>query len=159
MTYIIIGNCAAGINALEAIREKDKKSKVIVISDEKYPAYCRCLISYYLAGTRNEEDLLLRPKGFYEKMNAQFMPGRKVLGVLPKNKKIILEDKQEISFDKLLISTGGSSKPIGVDGEEKKGVYKFRTIDDAKGLLSLCKSSKKAVILGGGLVGLKAAYV
>jgi len=158
MKYVIIGNCAAGINALEAIRENDKKSPITIISDENYPAYCRCLISYYLAGTRKENDLLLRPEGFYDKMGAETLFGKKVIGVLPEKKKIIMQDKKELAFDRLLIATGGNPKSIGVEGEDKAGVYKFRTIDDAKGLLKLASSSKKAVVLGGGLIGLKAAY-
>lgn len=143
---------------MEAIRQKDSRGEIVIISDENYPAYCRCLISYYLAGVKKEEDLLLRPKSFYQKLNAQALLGKKATGVDVSKKKVVLDDKKEIAFDKLLIATGGNPKSIGVEGEVKKGVYKFRTIDDAKGLLELSKISKKALILGGGLIGLKAAY-
>ena len=57
MQYAIIGSSAAGISAIEAIRTKDKTSKIIVVSDEKKPLYSRCLISYLLAGTIDEKNI------------------------------------------------------------------------------------------------------
>ena len=54
--FVIIGNSAAGISAAEAIRSKDRESKITIISDEDYNSYCRCLISYYLAGEITEEE-------------------------------------------------------------------------------------------------------
>ena len=59
--YVIIGNSAAGIAAVEVIRRADKESKITVVSDEEYSSYCRCLISYYLAGDIKEEKLFYRP--------------------------------------------------------------------------------------------------
>lgn len=158
MKYVIIGNCAAGINAVEAIREKDKEGGITIISDENHPVYGRCLISYYLAGVCREEDLFLRPKDFYERMNAELLLGEKVIGVKLSEKRILLEDKKEIGFDKLLIAAGAQAKSIGIDGENKKGVFKFRTLNDAKALMDISKTAKRVVILGGGLIGLKAAY-
>ena len=64
--FIIIGNSAAGIAAVEAIRQRDKDSKIIVISDEAYPVYCRCLISYYLAKEVKDDKIFYRPENFYK---------------------------------------------------------------------------------------------
>lgn len=158
MKYVIIGNSAAGINAVEAIREKDKTGMITVVSDENYSVYGRCLISYYLAGVRSEEELFLRPKDFYERMHVEPVLGKKVIGVNSLRKKILLEDNKEIDFDKLLIATGASAKSLSIDTEDKRGVFKFRTLDDAKALLDISKKAKRVVILGGGLIGLKAAY-
>lgn len=158
MRYLIIGNCAAGIHAVEAIRSVDNKGELIVVSDENCLPYCRCLLSYYLAGTHEEEDLLLRPKGFYEKMKVRPLLGKKVTSVDPSKKKAALADGEEIGFDRLLIATGSSAKSLGVEGEEKAGVFKFRTIADARGILEMAKAAKKVLVLGGGLIGLKAAY-
>ncbi|MBN2119786.1 MAG: NAD(P)/FAD-dependent oxidoreductase [Candidatus Omnitrophica bacterium] len=158
MNYVIIGNCAAGLNALEAIRAQDKKGQITVISDESYPVYGRCLISYYLAGLKQKKDLFLRPGDFYERMKANTLLGKKAIRLLPEKKKVILENKQEVVFDTLLLATGGYPKPLGLPGEKKPGVYTFRTLDDAEALLKLSKTAKRALVLGGGLVGLKAAY-
>lgn len=157
MKYVIIGNCAAAVNAIEGIREEDGGGSITVISEEKYPAYCRCLISYLVAGSRDENDLALRAKNFYEKMKVEVLFGRKAVSIKPAEKKILLENSQELNFDKLLIAAGGRARPAEIEGEEKEGVLKFRTIEDALALIKLLKTSKTAVILGGGLIGLKAA--
>ena len=75
--FVIIGNSAAGISAVEAVRKKDKESKIIVISDEDYSAYCRCLISYYLAGDVKEEKILYRPESFYKENNIELILKKK----------------------------------------------------------------------------------
>ncbi len=158
MDYLIIGNCAAGINAVEAIRKKDQKSKITVISDENYPAYCRCLISNYLAGTHQEENLLLREKNFYKDNRMELILNKKVESVKPEDKRIVLSDGKELKYDKLLIATGGSPKFLGVEGEDKYGVFGFRTLNDAKEILKLIPRAKKVLVFGGGLIGLKAGY-
>jgi len=158
MDYLIIGNCAAGINAVEAIRGRDQKCKITVISDENYPAYCRCLISNYLAGTHQEENLLLRERNFYKDNSIELILNKKVESVKPENKRIVLSDGKELKYDKLLLATGSSPKLLGVEGEDKDGVFGFRTLNDAKEISKLIPRTKKVLIFGGGLIGLKAGY-
>jgi len=156
--FIIIGNSAAGIAAVEAIRQRDKTSKIIVISDEDYSAYCRCLISYYLAGEVKEDKILLRPKEFYTENNIELLLNKKVSKVDPKKNRIVFEDKTNLTYDALLIATGGSPKFPDTPGIKKRGVFGFRTIKDAKEIEGLLPVTKTACVLGGGLIGLKAAY-
>jgi len=157
--FVIIGNSAAGIAAVEAIRQKDKVSKVMVISDEDYSSYCRCLISYYLAGEVKEDKVLYKPETFYKENNIELLLNKKVLRVDPKKNRLICEDKSNLSYDSLLIATGASPKfPQNVAGIKKRGVFGFRTIKDAKDIEGLLPVTKTASVLGGGLIGLKAAY-
>jgi nitrite reductase (NADH) large subunit len=156
--FIIIGNSAGGIAAVEAIRRIDKSSKITVISDEDYSSYCRCLISYYLAGEVKEDKILLRPKEFYSENNIELLLNKKVSRVDPKKSRVICEDKTNLSFDSLLIATGGSPKFPETPGMKKRGVFGFRTIKDAKEIEGLLPVIKTACVLGGGLIGLKAAY-
>lgn len=157
--YVIIGNSAAGIAAVEAIRLRDKESKVIVISDEGYPAYCRCLISYFLSGEVKEDKLLYRPESFYKENNIELYLNKKVTRVDPKKSRVICEDKAVFNYDALLIATGSSPKfPENIKGIKKTGVYGFRTIKDAQVINGQAPVVKTACVLGGGLVGLKAAY-
>jgi len=156
--FVIIGNSAAGISAVEAIRKTDKESKIIVISDEDYSAYCRCLISYYLAGDVKEEKILFRPQNFYKDNDVELLLNKKVSRVDPKKNRVICEDKNQIGYDALLIATGASPKFPETQGIKKKGVFGFRTIKDAKDIAGLLPVTKSACVLGGGLVGLKAAY-
>jgi len=130
--FIIIGNSAAGIAAVEAIRQRDKDSKIIVVSDEDYSAYCRCMISYYLAGDVKEDKILYRPKDFYKDNNVELVLNKKVSRVDPKKSRIVCEDKTSLAFDSLLIATGASPKFPETPGMKKRGVFGFRTIKDAK---------------------------
>jgi len=157
--FVIIGNSAAGIAAVEAIRQRDKDSKVIVVSDEDYTSYCRCLISYYLAGDIKEDKVVYRAQDFYKENNIELLLGKKVSRVDPKKNRVICEDKSQLNYDALLIATGAHPKmPENLKGIKKKGVFGFRTLKDAKDISDLLAVTKAACILGGGLVGLKAAY-
>ncbi|MBE0479217.1 NAD(P)/FAD-dependent oxidoreductase, partial [Candidatus Aerophobetes bacterium] len=156
--YVIIGNCAAGINAVEAIRDIDDKSEVTVISHENYPAYCRCLISEYLAGERQENQLLYREKNFYKKNKVNLNLGEKIVKVDSAGKKIFTKSGKKISYGKLLIATGARPKGLDIPGEHKEEVFGFRTLDEAKKIKELAKNAEKVLVFGGGLIGLKAAY-
>ncbi len=156
--YIIIGNSAAGIAAVEAIRQRDKASKILVFSDEDYPAYCRCLISYYLAGDIKEDKILYRPESFYKENNIELSLNKKVIRIDPKKNRITCEDKSQFNYDALLIATGASPKFPETKGIKKRGVFGFRTIKDTRGIAGLLPVTKTACVLGGGLIGLKGAY-
>ncbi len=156
--FIIIGNSAAGIACVEAIRQRDKDSKIVVISDEDYSAYCRCLISYYLAGEVKEDKILYRPESFYQENNIELLLNKKVSRVDPKKNRIICEDKTSLTYDALLIATGAFPKFPELPGIKKRGVFGFRTIKDAKEIEGQVPVTKTACVLGGGLIGLKAAY-
>ncbi len=108
MKYLIIGNCAAGVNAVEGIREFDTKGEITLISDENYPAYCRCLITNYVIGTHKEKDILLTGANFYKEKKVNLLLGEKVKQVNTKKNTVVLDDGKTISFDKLLIATGAS---------------------------------------------------
>jgi len=156
--FVIIGNSAAGIAATEAIRRRDNASKIIILSDEDYPAYCRCLISYYLAGDIKEDKLSYRPESFYKENNAEIFLNKKVARVDPKKNRVICEDKNQFSYDALLIATGASPKIPEIKGIKKKGAFGFRSIKNTRDILAVAPVTKAATVLGGGLVGLKAAY-
>ncbi|MFH0948162.1 MAG: FAD-dependent oxidoreductase [Elusimicrobiota bacterium] len=158
MNYVIIGASAAGISCVEAIRSIDAEGKITVISDENYPIYSRCLLSYYLAGMIPEEKLKYREDDFYKKYNVHAIIGKTVKSVLPSEKKVKLSDESVLPFDKLLIATGSRSKMENILGVDKEGVFGLRNIEDARGIEKRLKKSKTAVMLGGGLIGLRAAY-
>ncbi len=157
--FVIIGNSAAGTSAVEAIREKDTDSKITIVSDEDYNSYYRCLISYFLAGEIPQEKLVHRPEDFYKENNLNLILNKQVIKVDPRKNRIVLEDKTLINYDVLLIATGVSAKfPAGLKGLKKAGVFGFRTINDVRGILNLTAVSSSSCVLGGGLIGLNAAY-
>src|SRR3990167_4964419 len=132
MQYVIIGSSAAGINAIEAIRTKDKASKIIVISDEKNPLYSRCLISYLLAGTIDEKKIWYKPSSFFKDNKVEALLGIRAEKINAVKKEITLcrgrsrpppTNKEKIKFDRLLIATGASPKLEDIPGIDKKGIF------------------------------------
>ena len=156
-TFVVIGNSAAGLAGIEAIRKLDKNSRIINISQEPYRPYSRCLLSYYLAGLISQEQLWIRPANYYKDLGVEPLLGCSVEAIDRKNKTLKLKKGNELNYDKLLFAAGSSAKQIEVAGVQKKGVFCLRTLDDAKGILSLLGEAKDAVILGGGLIGLRVA--
>lgn len=151
--YLIIGNSAGGIGAAEAIRQVDKAGAVTIVSDEPYPAYSRPLISGYLAERRPLEKMLFRLPDFYKENNVQTILGQKVTGLNITKRNIKLEDGRTITWDKLLLATGGSSIVPRIKGIELKGVFTFNKLDDARAIDKSLKPAAQAVVIGGGLVG------
>lgn len=156
--YLIIGNSAAGVAACEAIRKKSAGDKVTIISDEDSPAYCRCLISYYLAGDVKGKDVVYRPESFYKKNAIELVLNKKVVGIECGKGFVRCADKTEYGFDSLLIATGASPRLPKIKGIDKSGVFTFRTMKDAGDIAGFLPAAGSACVLGGGLVGLKAAY-
>jgi NAD(P)H-nitrite reductase large subunit len=154
--YLIIGNSAGGIGAAEAIRQVDKKGALTIVSDEPYPAYSRPLISKYLTGERNLEEILFRPLDFYDQNNIIFLPGKKVSHLGLDHQSAQLEDGEQIAWEKLLLAVGG--KPIfpKMKGSSKRGVFTFTNLDDAKAIDRFLDTARKAVVIGGGLIGISA---
>jgi len=155
--YIIIGNSAAGIAAVESIRARDKNAKVIVISDEDYSAYCRCLISYYLSGEVKEDKIIYRPESFYQDNNIELCLNKKVVRVDLNKNRVVCADKSSFNYDCLLLASGARPKFPELPGIKKRGVFGLRTFKDAQEISALLPITKTACILGGGLIGLKAA--
>ena len=154
--YLLIGNSAGGIGAAEAIREMDKAGSIAIVSDEPYPVYSRPLISEYLAEKCTLERMLFRPSDFYEKNDIQTFLGKKVKQLDPAEHKVELEDGSKIRWEKLLLATGGSPIMPKIEGLEKRGVFTFTTLDDTKAIDQCLTGKARAVVIGGGLLGVSA---
>jgi NAD(P)H-nitrite reductase large subunit len=157
--YLIIGNSAGGIGAMEAIREIDVDGSMAVISDEKYHVYGRPLISYYLANEIDYHKMFYRPFDFYEKKNIKAILGRRAVNIDFDKKSVKLDNGEEIGFEKLLLATGGTPFVPPIKGTESYEFFNFITLDDAIKVRERLASEtvETAVVLGGGLIGLKAA--
>lgn len=158
MKYVIIGNSAAAIGTVQGIRQADKTGQIVMISDEEYHTYSRPLISYWLKGDVTEENMRYRDEDFYEKNDVDTLFGTKVIKINPSAKTVTIENGNEISYDKLMVATG--SKPFippmeGLDKVAKK--FTFMTFDSAKAVKEAVTEGAKVLIVGAGLIGLKAA--
>lgn len=158
--HIIIGNSAGGIGCVEAIRELDKDSNILVISAEKYHAYSRALIPYYLDGKIEFEKMYYRPPDFYEKMDVDTKLGVKAVGIDVEAKRVMLENGESVEYGKLLIATGGKPFIPPIDGlKGQDNVFTFLKMDDVLAVERAIREAKRVVVLGGGIIGLMASEV
>ena len=158
MKYVIIGNSGGAIGAIVGIRAYDESGEILLISDENYHTYSRPLISYWLEGKVTEEKMHYRDLTFYDRMNVDTILGKRVSAIDRNAKTVTLNDGSIHSFDKLLVATGSSPfiPPIkGIENVERR--FTFTKFDDAKAISADVKSGERILILGAGLIGLKAA--
>ncbi len=156
MKYVIIGNGIASIGAIEGIRKVDTENEIMVIGSEDSPAYGRPLISYLLAGKIGPDRLALRPQEFYKKSNVTLKLGTTVAGIDTKARIVTTDKGEAVEFENLLIAVGGIPFTPPIPGSDGADVYNFTNLAHAQVLISRAKEIKRAVVIGGGLIGLKA---
>jgi len=158
MKYVIIGNSAAGIGAVEGIRQIDKHGAITIITNERHHTYSRPLISYLLLGKVTEETIKYRCDSFYSDNNCTLLSGVAVTGIDVKAKQVSLSDNNHVPYDKLLVATGSSAFVPPFEGlDTVKGRFTFMGLDDAQDLEKALDQSKHVLIIGAGLIGLKCA--
>lgn len=158
MEYVIIGNSAAAVAAVEGIRKNDKDGNIILISDERHHTYSRPLISYYLGDKVKTEGMYYRDQDFYIKNNVKAILGKKAVEIKQEQKKVVLENGEQVAYDKLLIATGSVPFVPPMEGlENKENIFTFLKWDDSIALKDKVNKDSKVVIIGAGLIGLKAA--
>lgn len=158
MRYVIAGNSAAAVGAVEGIRSVDPDGEVIIVSPEKWQAYSRPLISYYLAGKVTEENMFYRSPDFYEKYRVKTYLGEEITALSVDCKTIHLEPSgKDLQYDRLLIATGGVPVELACFQGKYKNLFNFHQWDDVDEIAEALSGKIKAVIVGGGLIGLKAA--
>lgn len=156
--YVIIGNGVAAVGCIEGIRSVDKEGKITVVSEEKYPVYCRPLISYYLENKTDTERMNYRGADFYDNMGCDVLYEKKAINIDTDLKKVILDDGSEQPYTTVCVATG--SAPFvpnfeGLDTVENK--FSFMTLDDTFAIEKAIKKDSKVLIVGAGLIGLKCA--
>ena len=159
MRIVIIGNSAAGTAAIEAIRQHDRQSNIVQLSDEAFPLYSRCLLSYYLAGAIPQEKLFYRSKDFHETNNVKLYAGAgfHAAELDTGQQRVKCDNGTIVDYDRLLICTGSTAKlpsnlPRSVDG-----IHVLRSVSDAEKIRAQARNAGSAVVLGAGLIGIKAA--
>ncbi len=155
--YVIVGASAAGIGAVEAIREVDSEGTITVISDEECPQYSRPMISDLVSGKANFDKMMCREHDFWEKNSIQALTGRTAIGLSLSNKYVMLDRGEHINFEKLLIATGGKPFVPKIEGSDKNGVLTFTTLSDAESLVAKLKEVEHALVIGAGLIGVSVA--
>lgn len=159
MKYLVIGSGVAGISAVKEInRVKNEDIDITIISKEKDPFYYRPRLIECLSGDISVEDIIINDRDWFEKNNIELLLGEKVIDVNFEDKYVITDNKKEFFYDKLLLAQGASSFIPPINGVDLDGVYALRNGEDAREIYEHIESCKKAVVIGGGLLGLESAY-
>jgi nitrite reductase (NADH) large subunit len=156
--YVIIGNGIAGISAAEAIRSLDSQGNIAIIANEEFPPYSRPMISMVLEGSIGHERLPIRPHNFYEDLRIGALVGDRAVSIDVDQNQVVTGRGRKVRYDRLLIASGADPRPIKAEGMDLANVSYFRTEAHARSLVQALPEVKSALVLGGGLVGFKAAY-
>ncbi|MFX1456538.1 MAG: NAD(P)/FAD-dependent oxidoreductase [Promethearchaeota archaeon] len=155
MRYVIIGGGPAGATAALELRGLDPKGDVSIISNEAYQFYKRSRIMSLISASCSEDDLFLKGRSIYEDNKINFIHGY-VKTVLPEKKHVILDDGRKISYDSLLIASGGRPLIFPWKGVDLKGVSTLYNLDDAKKVAEEACNAEDIVVIGGGSIAMKA---
>lgn len=157
MKIVIIGASAAGISAAKTLKALDPNAEVVIISKDD-TIHSRCMLHKYLGHERDEQGISFVPEDFCEINGITWMKNTTVIGIDTAKKVLKTQSNQEVSYDKLLITTGAAYFIPPIPGmREAQNVYGFRDLSDAIAIDEACKHSKEAVVVGAGLVGMDAA--
>jgi nitrite reductase (NADH) large subunit len=154
---VVVGNGMAGVACVEQILKHGSKFDITIFGDETHVNYNRILLSSVLAGERASDDITINAIEWYQRHEIDLRVGQRVTAVDAAAKTVTAQDGSVTSFDTLLLATGSSAWMPPIPGVDKHGVFAFRTLDDTRALLDRCRPGTKAVVIGGGLLGLEAA--
>ncbi|MGY1729635.1 nitrite reductase large subunit NirB [Geodermatophilus sp. SYSU D01062] len=162
---VVVGNGMAGARFVEEVLERGggEQFRITVFGDEPHGNYNRILLSPVLAGETSEDDIVLNSHDWYADNGVTLRAGVRVERVDTAAKVVYAADGTTTAYDHLVLATGSYSfvPPMtGVrrdDGSLRPGVYGFRTIDETRAMLAATGRCRKAVVMGGGLLGLEAA--
>lgn len=155
--YVIIGSGIAGLSAAKAIRKNDTEGKITMLTKEQVAPYYRTKLTKAISSGETKEQLLVEKEGFYEENNIELRLSTTVDKVDYKNNKVLLENGEEVAYDKLLIASGASPFVPPFESENQQNIFKMRTIEDLEELRRALPEIKTALVVGGGLLGLEAA--
>ena len=156
--YMIIGNSAGAVGAIESVRSLDKEGTIAVITDEGYAPYSRPLIADFLGGTRTLGQILFRSSDFYTKKEVTPILDARVGRIEFEKKRVWFADTKRfpepLGYEKLLLATGGLPFVPAVEGGDKRNIFTFTTLKDAVTLKTRVGDIRKVLVVGGGLIGI-----
>jgi nitrite reductase (NADH) large subunit len=155
---VLIGNGMAGIRTLEELLKlAPEMYDITVFGSEPHPNYNRIMLSPVLAREKTIDDIVLNDLDWYADNNITLKANETVTCIDRVARKVVTKSGEETNYDRLLIATGSNPFIIPVPGHDKSGVIGFRDISDVEAMLEASRTGSKAVVIGGGLLGLEAA--
>lgn len=155
---VVIGNGMAGVRTVEEILEREpERYEITIIGNEEYPNYNRIMLSNVLQKKMTVEEIITNSLEWYQENQIFLINNDPAVGVDTELKTVTTESGETVPYDKLILATGSHPFILPIPGADKAGVVAFRTINDTAEMLAAAAKYKKAVVIGGGLLGLEAA--
>lgn len=159
-TCVIIGTGHAAAQLAPALRQEGWPGRILVVGEEPYLPYHRPPLSKaLLAGEKTLEESFIRPDRVYQRDRIEFMLDTRVVAIDRPGKRLLLDNGRPVAYDKLVLTTGSRVRELSVPGEELNGICYLRNYRDVERIRARLAAGKKAVIVGGGYIGLEAAAV
>ncbi len=157
---VIVGAGVAGVTATEELRRVLDDAELTLIGDEPYPFYNRMAITRLVSESVSIESLYLNKRDWAESRRVDYRRGLAATAIDRANRAVALADGQQVPYDRVVIATGARPFVPPLDGFGADGCFVLRTIDDAVQIQQHIRRTRgrTAVIVGGGLLGLEAAY-
>jgi 3-phenylpropionate/trans-cinnamate dioxygenase ferredoxin reductase subunit len=157
-TIVIIGGGQAGAQAIDTLRRAGYAQRLVLIGAEPELPYQRPPLSKkFLSGELAEERLWFRHRGFYDEHRVELVLGKTAIRLDPATQSVGLDDRSEWRYDRLLLCLGASSRRLTCAGAGLAGVHYLRDLRDASALRSEMRPGARAVVVGGGYIGLETA--
>jgi flavorubredoxin/NADPH-dependent 2,4-dienoyl-CoA reductase/sulfur reductase-like enzyme len=156
--YLILGNGAAGISAAKAIRERNETCSIVIVSNESVLGYNRPMLTKSMIAKFNSNQIAIHDEVWYKENNIINVLDKEVIKIDKKEKEVICKDEMKFKYDKCIYALGSSSFVPPIPGVKKEGVIAIRSISDTDKVIELLPRVKNAVVIGGGVLGLEAAW-
>lgn len=157
-TFVILGAGSAGAHAAEALRQAGFEGRVVMATKEDKLPYDRTWLSKdYFTGKVEKEDLPLRSSQFYQDRDIEVLLNRTATRVDAANKTITFADGESLSYDALLLATGGKVRKLPAEGMDLDHVFTLRSFEDTEQILAAAQEAKQAVVIGSSFIGMEAA--
>ena len=158
LSFVIIGNGAAGFYAADSIRNRNKDCNITIVSKENTNSYYKPLLSEYLNKENLPSNFYLSQQNWFEEKNITLILNTTATNINSTDKKVLLSSGKILNYDKLILANGGYNFIPPIEGKNKKGVFTLRNLEDAENIKNYSKKIKHATVIGGGLLGLEAAW-
>ncbi|WP_224449032.1 NAD(P)/FAD-dependent oxidoreductase [Haloprofundus salilacus] len=158
-SYVIIGDGIAGSSAAETLREEAPDAEVTVITDEGEALYNRILIKEFAKGKLPEAPISIHDESWYDERDVDLRLNTHVTNIDPDAHQITTHEDETLTYDKLLVATGGTPTQLPVDNSDAEGVRHFWTFQDARRIRESAEAGENAVIVGAGLLGIDLAAI
>jgi NAD(P)H-nitrite reductase large subunit/rubredoxin len=156
--FLIIGGGAAGVTACEEIRKRNKNCSIEIISSEKVPGYNRPMLTKRLLSEIDSPDFYIKPAEWYQENEIRLTLGVTATELKTGAKEVLLDNGEARAYDRLILATGAEAFIPPIKGAEQEGVTAIRSLEGVKKLQDFLGQVEKAAVIGGGILGLEAAW-